>query len=153
MNLTFCRQCPRLADFLDQVRVGNPDYFARPVPPFGVTDPRLLIVGLAPGMHGANRTGRPFTGDYAGILLYRTLHRFGFASQPESVSADDALQLTGLPHHQCGEMPAAAEQAGNRRDPPVQSLTCAASWRPCRKARPCWRWAMSRIRRCCWRRG
>jgi uracil-DNA glycosylase family 4 len=93
MNLSSCRQCPRLADFLDQVRVDSPDYFARPVPPFGVADPRLLIVGLAPGMHGANRTGRPFTGDYAGILLYRTLHRFGFASQPESVSADDALRL------------------------------------------------------------
>ena len=89
-----CRQCPRLAGFLDQVRLDHPGYYAKPVLPFGAADPRLLIVGLAPGMHGANRTGRPFTGDYAGILLYRTLHRFGFASAAESVSAADGLQLT-----------------------------------------------------------
>lgn len=90
-----CRQCPRLAGFLDQVRCDYPDYYARPVLPFGADDPRLLIVGLAPGMHGANRTGRPFTGDYAGILLYRTLHRFGFASAPDSVSTEDGLELIG----------------------------------------------------------
>lgn len=89
-----CRQCPRLAGFLDQVRLDHPGYYAKPVLPFGAADPHLLIVGLAPGMHGANRTGRPFTGDYAGILLYRTLHRFGFASAAESVSASDGLQLT-----------------------------------------------------------
>ena len=90
-----CRQCPRLAGFLDEVRLDYPGYYAKPVPSFGVDAPRLLIVGLAPGMHGANRTGRPFTGDYAGILLYRTLHRFGFASAPESVSAEDGLKLIG----------------------------------------------------------
>ncbi|MCL4469959.1 MAG: uracil-DNA glycosylase [Gammaproteobacteria bacterium] len=90
-----CRQCPRLAAFLDQVRCGYPGYFAKPVPPFGADAPRLLIVGLAPGMHGANRTGRPFTGDHAGILLYRTLHRFGFASAAESASAADGLELIG----------------------------------------------------------
>ena len=88
-----CRLCPRLADFLDGVKRTYPGCFARPVPPFGPPDARLLIVGLAPGMHGANATGRPFTGDYAGILLYRTLHKFGFASAPESVSADDGLVL------------------------------------------------------------
>jgi uracil-DNA glycosylase family 4 len=88
-----CRQCPRLAGFLEQVRSDHPDYYARPVPPFGVADPHLLIVGLAPGMHGANRTGRPFTGDFAGILLYRTLHKYGFASAPDSVSAEDGLEL------------------------------------------------------------
>jgi uracil-DNA glycosylase family 4 len=63
------------------------------VPPFGVAEPRLLIVGLAPGMHGANRTGRPFTGDFAGELLYRTLHEVGFADRAVSVSADDGLLL------------------------------------------------------------
>jgi uracil-DNA glycosylase family 4 len=63
------------------------------VAPFGADRPRLLVVGLAPGMHGANRTGRPFTGDYAGILLYDTLHRHGFANQARAVSADDGLQL------------------------------------------------------------
>ena len=88
-----CRDCPRLASFLDKVHDEHPDYFCKPVPPFGDPNARLLIVGLAPGMHGANRTGRPFTGDYAGILLYETLHRHGLATQPESVSADDSLQL------------------------------------------------------------
>ncbi len=75
------------------MRSRRPDYHARPVLPFGDPQARLLIVGLAPGMHGANRTGRPFTGDYAGILLYETLHTFGFGSLPESVAADDDLRL------------------------------------------------------------
>lgn len=88
-----CRACPRLADFLDQVRAAHPDYHAAPVPDFGDPAARLLIVGLAPGMHGANRTGRPFTGDHAGILLYQTLHEFGFATDPESLSRDDGLEL------------------------------------------------------------
>jgi uracil-DNA glycosylase family 4 len=88
-----CRQCPRLANFLDEVAKKNPGYYCRPVPPFGDQNARLLIVGLAPGMHGANRTGRPFTGDYAGVLLYETLHKFGFASHAESLAADDALTL------------------------------------------------------------
>lgn len=90
---TDCTACPRLADFLARVRQDHPDYFARPVPPFGAERPRLLIVGLAPGMHGANRTGRPFTGDYAGVLLYETLYRFGFASSPVSEHAQDGLEL------------------------------------------------------------
>jgi uracil-DNA glycosylase family 4 len=90
-----CRDCPRLARFLDQVRHDHPDYHARPVAPFGDARPQLLIVGLAPGMHGANRTGRPFTGDHAGILLYQTLHRFGLASAATSVAVDDGLQLSG----------------------------------------------------------
>lgn len=88
-----CRQCPRLASFLDTVKIKEPTYFAKPVPAFGAENPKLLIVGLAPGMHGANRTGRPFTGDYAGVLLYETLHQFGYASAPVSVSADDGLVL------------------------------------------------------------
>lgn len=92
-DLTNCSSCPRLADFLCTVRRDQPDYFARPVPPFGDDHARLLIVGLAPGMHGANRTGRPFTGDFAGILLYQTLHEYGFASAPVSESSGDGLQL------------------------------------------------------------
>ena len=88
-----CRACPRLAQFLDEVRTRHSDYHARPVPAFGAARPNLLIVGLAPGMHGANRSGRPFTGDYAGVLLYKTLHQFGYASAPESVSVNDGLQL------------------------------------------------------------
>ncbi len=96
MQSTFsadCRQCQRLANFLDEVKVRHPDYHARPVPAFGDTVPKLLVIGLAPGMHGANRTGRPFTGDFAGILLYRTLHKFGLASHEGSAHADDNLQL------------------------------------------------------------
>ena len=88
-----CRACPRLAGFLDEVKARHPDYYCRPVPPFGDAKARLLIVGLAPGMHGANRTGRPFTGDHAGILLYETLHRFGFSTAAQSLAADDGLQL------------------------------------------------------------
>ena len=89
-----CRQCPRLADFLDTVKEKYPDYYCRPVPPFGDPDARFVIVGLAPGMHGANRTGRPFTGDHAGILLYQMLHKHGFSSDEQSLSADDALTLS-----------------------------------------------------------
>jgi uracil-DNA glycosylase family 4 len=92
---TDCRRCPRLARHLESVRARHPEYHARPVAPFGAARPRLLIVGLAPGMHGANRTGRPFTGDHAGILLYDTLHRAGFASRPASVHAGDGLRLPG----------------------------------------------------------
>lgn len=88
-----CRQCARLSNFLQSVKNKYPDYHARPVSAFGDGHPKLLIIGLAPGMHGANRTGRPFTGDFAGILLYQTLYKFGFATRPESVSAEDGLQL------------------------------------------------------------
>ncbi len=88
-----CTRCPRLADFLSDVRERHPGYHGRPVPPFGDQKARLLIVGLAPGMHGANRTGRPFTGDFAGILLYDALHEAGFATRPESLAADDGLRL------------------------------------------------------------
>jgi uracil-DNA glycosylase family 4 len=88
-----CVQCPRLSKFLKQVKHDYPDYHARPVAPFGVDQPKLLIVGLAPGMHGANASGRPFTGDYAGILLYETLYKFGFSNKPESVALNDGLKL------------------------------------------------------------
>lgn len=88
-----CRRCPRLSKFLDEVADEYPDYHARPVAPFGVKDPGLLIVGLAPGMHGANATGRPFTGDHAGILLYETLYQFGFSNQPTAVARNDGLKL------------------------------------------------------------
>lgn len=88
-----CRQCKRLDAFLKQIKKQYPTYHARPVAPFGVANPDLLIVGLAPGMHGANATGRPFTGDYAGILLYETLYKYGFSSKPESVAQTDGLKL------------------------------------------------------------
>ena len=89
-----CRCCDRLANFLDELRNEYPDYHCHPVPPFGDNDPDLLIVGLAPGMHGANATGRPFTGDYAGILLYESLYRFGYSNKQQSQSLDDGLKLS-----------------------------------------------------------
>jgi uracil-DNA glycosylase family 4 len=90
-----CTDCPRLARFLADGRKEYPDYHCAPVAPFGDPKARLILVGLAPGFHGANATGRPFTGDHAGLLLYRTLHRFGFANRPESKSRDDGLKLIG----------------------------------------------------------
>ena len=88
-----CRRCPRLAAFLDAVRTEHPGYYCKPVPPFGDPKARLLIVGLAPGKHGANRSGRAFTGDHAGILLYATLFKYGLATRPVSTAADDGLEL------------------------------------------------------------
>src|SRR5881398_1504708 len=86
-----CRRCARLATFLADVHAANPTYWCRPVPPFGESAARLVIVGLAPGMHGANASGRPFTGDHAGILLYETLYRYGFGSSPHSALRTDPL--------------------------------------------------------------
>ncbi len=88
-----CRRCPRLATFLDEVRTRHPDYWARPVPSFGAADARFLIVGLAPGLHGANATGRPFTGDWCGPLLYSTLYRHGFATRATSDHRGDGQAL------------------------------------------------------------
>ena len=88
-----CRLCVRLAEHLDGVRSSHPQYFCAPVPPFGAAQAQLLVVGLAPGLHGANRTGRPFTGDHAGILLYATLHKFGFANHAGSSEPTDGLSL------------------------------------------------------------
>lgn len=88
-----CNLCPRLADFRLENRKDYSDYFNAPVPGFGSLDSRLLIVGLAPGLKGANRTGRPFTGDFAGDLLYDTLGKFGFAKGTYDKSPDDGLTL------------------------------------------------------------
>ena len=88
-----CQKCPRLAAFLCEVKDKNPTYYAKPVAPFGDENAQLLIIGLAPGMHGANATGRPFTGDFAGILLYEALHEFGFSNCSQSTSLNDGLVL------------------------------------------------------------
>ncbi len=89
-----CTLCPRLVDFRERNREASPDWFNAPVPSFGPSDARLLIVGLAPGLQGANKTGRPFTGDYAGDLLYATLSKFGFAEGTYDARPDDGLRLT-----------------------------------------------------------
>jgi uracil-DNA glycosylase len=88
-----CPLCPRLVAFREEARAREPTWFNSPVPPFGDPDGRLLIVGLAPGMQGANRTGRPFTGDYAGDLLYATLLEYGFASGVYQARPDDGFRL------------------------------------------------------------
>jgi uracil-DNA glycosylase family 4 len=90
-----CPLCPRLAAFRAVQRRGHPDWFNGPVPSFGDADPRLLIVGLAPGLKGANRTGRPFTGDYAGVLLYETLIKHGLAEGVYTADPADGLRLKG----------------------------------------------------------
>jgi uracil-DNA glycosylase family 4 len=90
-----CPLCPRLADFREAARARQPDWFNSPVPSFGDPAAALMIVGLAPGMQGANRTGRPFTGDYAGDLLYATLLEYGFAKGSYQARPDDGLTLVG----------------------------------------------------------
>jgi len=88
-----CPRCPRLVAFRKEWRRREPEWFNSPVPSFGPVDARLLIVGLAPGVQGANRTGRPFTGDYAGVLLYETLGKYGFAKGEYKAHPDDGLAL------------------------------------------------------------
>lgn len=90
-----CPACPRLVDFREDWRAREPAWHNAPVPSFGEEAPRLLIVGLAPGLQGANRTGRPFTGDWAGDLLYATLLKFGFAEGIYDERPDDGLALVG----------------------------------------------------------
>ena len=90
-----CPLCPRLVALREELRGKHPDWWNAPVPAFGDRDAWLGLVGLAPGMFGANRTGRPFTGDYAGVLLYQTLQKYGLAEGDYDVRIDDTLRLTG----------------------------------------------------------
>jgi uracil-DNA glycosylase len=114
-----CPLCPRLADFRAANRKKFPDYFNNPVPGFGSLDVRLLIVGLAPGLHGANRTGRPFTGDYAGDLLYSTLKKHGLARGNYEARADDGFTL-----HDCAIANSVACVPPENKPLPVEINTC-----------------------------
>jgi len=101
-NIIACRKCPRLIAWCEEVArqkrkaYQDQEYWGKPVPGFGDSDARILIVGLAPGAHGSNRTGRMFTGDASGKFLYSALNRFGFASQSDALSRDDGLQLSDV---------------------------------------------------------
>jgi uracil-DNA glycosylase family 4 len=114
-----CPLCPRLADFRAANRIAYPDYFNNPVPGFGSLDVRLLIVGLAPGLHGANRTGRPFTGDYAGDLLYSTLKKHGLARGTYEARADDGFTL-----HDCAIANSVACVPPQNKPLPAEVSTC-----------------------------
>jgi uracil-DNA glycosylase family 4 len=101
-DVVHCRRCPRLVEYRERIGLQKRrayldcEYWARPVPGFGDPQARILVLGLAPGAHGSNRTGRPFTGDASGNFMYPILHRLGFASQPHATARGDGLQLHNL---------------------------------------------------------
>ncbi|MDQ4054449.1 MAG: uracil-DNA glycosylase [Actinomycetota bacterium] len=126
--MSVCRRCPRLVAWRERVAVekraafADQPYWGRPIAGWGARDPRLLIVGLAPAAHGANRTGRVFTGDRSGDWLFASLHRVGLANQPTSVHAADGLELAGA------RMVATVRCAPPQNKPTVEEREACASW-------------------------
>jgi uracil-DNA glycosylase len=123
-----CHRCPRLREYCAEVarvkrrQYANWEYWGRPVPSFGDPHARVLALGLAPGAHGSNRTGRPFTGDGSGNFLYPVLYEAGFASQPNAVSRDDGMKLKGL------QITSVARCAPPENKPNPEELRNCASW-------------------------
>ncbi len=116
-----CPLCPRLADFRRSIRAAEPSWHNAPVATFGDRTAAVLIVGLAPGLRGANRTGRPFTGDHAGLLLYQTLLEFGLAEGTYAASTDDCLRLNG-----CAISNAVRCVPPQNKPTPLEIATCGA---------------------------
>jgi len=116
-----CPLCPRLVAYRDENRLAHPDWFNGPAPSFGDSSARLLVLGLAPGRQGANRTGRPFTGDYAGVLLYETLTKYGFAQGRYAARPDDGLRLVD-----CMVSNAVRCAPPGNRPLPIEETTCRA---------------------------
>ena len=139
-----CPLCPRLVAFRDVNRAKSPDWYNGAVPSFGNPAARLLIVGLAPGLNGANRTGRPFTGDYAGELLYGTLLKFGFARGHYAARPDDGLELVD-----CIITNAVRCVPPENKPTPTEAATCrvtssrTCSVASCRMCKPSSRWVAS----------
>lgn len=128
LSIPACKRCPRLRSYCREIAKHKKreyrawTYWGKPVPGFGDPDARLLLVGLAPGAHGSNRTGRVFTGDASGVWLYEALHRYGFANQPEAVSRDDGLELRDC------FITAAARCAPPENKPTIDEMDACQPW-------------------------
>ena len=143
-----CPLCPRLASYRDSARAREPTWFNSPVPSFGDANAALLIVGLAPGVQGANRTGRPFTGDFAGDLLYATLLEYGFAKGVYQARPDDGLKLVDCRISNAVRCVPPQNKPIARRDQHLPPVSVGDDRVDAEARAPSWRSAASRMTRC-----